>query len=120
VWEILNAYASDNIHGQPVKVYTFMRNRNEALGRKMYGALMRVLKAPDMRRHVVFHSFFAAFINHLQGLFNTYEYTRLTSAVAGLSVKNHSVHTTLKRKPNALKMEALMKKAINDTVEEHA
>ncbi len=62
VWEILTAYASDNINGHPAQVYSFMRNRNEILGRKMYAALMRVITAPDMARNAVLHSFFASFI----------------------------------------------------------
>ena len=62
VWEIVNAYTSDNINGQPAQVYLFMRNRNELLGRKMYAALMRVITAPDMARNAVLHSFFASFI----------------------------------------------------------
>ena len=71
VWEILNAYASDNTHGPPSQVYSIMRNRNEKLARKVYGALMRLLIAPDMTRHVVIQSLFTAFIEHLQGLFTT-------------------------------------------------
>ena len=85
VWEILNAYATDDIRGDPSTVYSFMRNRNEVLGRNMYGALMRVLIAPDMKRHPVFHPFFAAFVDHLHGLFTTCEYRRLVNAVASLT-----------------------------------
>jgi len=120
VWEILNAYASDNIHGQPSKVYSFMRNRNDLLGLKMYGALVRVLIAPEMTRHEVFHSFFAAFVEHLQGLFTTYEYQRLSSAAAGMTAKNHSTRTSLKRKPRTNDIEASMKKVINETLAEQA
>ena len=120
VWEILNAYASDKIHGPPSQVYSFMRNRNEKLGRKLYGALMRLLIAPDMARHVVIHSLFVAFIEHLQGMFTRYEYQRLTSAAVSITPKNHSTHTSLKRKPGTDGMEALMRKAINETVEDYA
>jgi hypothetical protein len=65
VWEIINADASDNMHKKPSKVYSFMRSRNEDLSCKMYGALMRVIIAPEMAQHVVFHLFFAAFVDHL-------------------------------------------------------
>ena len=116
VWEILNAYASDNIHGPPSQVYSIMRKRNEKLGRKLYGALMRLLIAPDMARNLEIHSLFAAFIEHLQGMFTTYEYQRLTSAAVSITPKNHSTHKSLKRKPGTDGMEALMRKVINETV----
>ena len=120
VREILNAYASDNIHGPPSQVYSFMRNRNEKLARKIYGALMRLLMAPDITRHEVIHSLLAAFIEHLQGMFTAYEYQRLASTSVGIKPKNHSTHTSLKRKPGTDGREALMRKAINETVESYS